>query len=71
MPRMAADAPDRITDSHGEANPHRSPPHEADTVALEELLECTRITRKGHPVPSSFHPHLKWWLQEHMCLKVN
>ena len=49
MPGTAADAPDRITDSHREASPHRSPPHEASTVALEEQLEGTRITRKGDP----------------------
>ena len=46
MPCLSADAPDRITDSHREASPYMSPPHEADTVALEEQLEGTRITRK-------------------------
>ena len=55
MPNPAADASDRITDSHREASPHRLPPHEADTVALEEQLEGTRITRKGDP-RSQFTP---------------
>ena len=47
MPGLAADALDRITDSNREASPPRSPPHEEDTVALEEQLEGTRITRNG------------------------
>ena len=44
------------TDTHKEASPPRSPPHEADTMALEEqqLLKGTRLTRKGDP--SSLHP---------------
>ena len=46
MPGPAADAPDRVTDSHREASPPRSPPHEADSVTLEEQLEGTRITRR-------------------------
>ena len=49
MPGLAADAPDTVTDSHREASPPRSPPHEADKVALEEQLEGTRITRKDDP----------------------
>ena len=50
MPDLAADAPDRVTDSHREASPPRSSPLEADTVALEEeQLEGTRITRKCDP----------------------
>ena len=43
-----------VTDTHTEASPPRSPPHEADTVALEEQLEGTRLTRKGDP--STLHP---------------
>ena len=43
-----------VTDTNTEASPPRSPPHEADTVALEEQLKGTRLTRKGDP--SSFHP---------------
>ena len=54
MPGLAADAPDRVTDSHREASAPSSRPHEADKVALEEQLEGTRITRKGDP--SSLHP---------------
>ena len=64
-----ADAPERVTDSHREASPPRSPPHEADTVALGEQLVGTRITRKGDLVPSSLHPHLKWWLQDDNVLQ--
>ena len=43
-----------VTDIHTEASLPRSPPHEADTVALEEQLKGTRLTRKGDP--SSLHP---------------
>ena len=67
MPGVAADAPDRVTDSYREASAPSSPPHEADKVALEEQLEGTRITRKGDP--SSLHPHLKCWLQEDYVLQ--
>ena len=67
MPDLAADAPDRVTDSQREASAPRSPPHEADKVALKEQLEGTRITRKGDP--SSLHPLLKWWLQEDNVLQ--
>ena len=42
-----------VTDTHTEASPFRSPPHEADTVALEEQLKGTRLTGKGDP--SSLH----------------
>ena len=62
MPCLADNAPDRVTDSHREACQPRSPPHKANTVALEEQLEGTRITKKGD---SCFlQPHLKWWLQK-------
>ena len=61
MAALAADAPDRVTNSHRVASPPRSPPHKADKVALEEQREGTRITRKR--VLSVLHPHLKWWLQ--------
>ena len=69
VPGTAADAPDRITDSHREASPHRSPPYEANTVALEEQLKGTSITRKGDPCPQFTPPHLKWWLQEDNVLQ--
>ena len=68
MPGPAVDVPDRVTDSHREANPSRSSPHEADTVALEDQLEGTRITRKGDP-HSQFPSHLKWCLQEDNVLQ--
>ena len=60
MAGSAADAPDRITDSHREVSPHRSLPHEADTLALEEQLGSTRFIRKGDPRFQLTPPHLKW-----------
>ena len=36
-----------VTDTHTEASLPRSPPHEADTVALEEQLKGTRLTKTG------------------------
>ena len=48
-PCPAADAPERVTDTHREASPDMSPPHEADTVAFEEQLKGTRLTRKSDP----------------------
>ena len=52
----AADVPHRFTDSHIEAGPPRSSPHETDTGALEKQLEGTRDTKKGHP-HSQVTPH--------------
>ena len=43
-----------VTDTHTEARPPRSPPHEADSMALEEQLKGARLTRKGDP--STLHP---------------
>ena len=43
-----------VTDTRTEASPPRLPPHEADTVTLEEQPKGTRLTRKGDP--SSLHP---------------
>ena len=43
-----------VTDIHTEASPPRLLPHEADTMAFEEQLKGTRLTRKGDP--SSLHP---------------
>ena len=43
-----------VTDTHTEASPPRSHPHETDTVALEEQLKGTRLAGKGDP--SSIHP---------------
>ena len=45
-----------VTDTYTEASPPRSPPHEANTVALEEQLKGTRLTKKGDP--SLLHPIL-------------
>ena len=44
----------RVTDTGTEASPPKSPPHEANTVALEEQLKGTRLTRQGDL--SSLHP---------------
>ena len=68
MPGPPADAPDRIADSHREASPHRLPPHEADTAALDEQLEVTGFTRKGDahsqftPPPSKMVEAGRQWL---------
>ena len=43
-----------VNDTHTEASLPRSPPHEADTVVLEEQLKGTRLARKGDL--SSLHP---------------
>ena len=57
LPSLAADVPDKVTNSHREGSLPRSSPYETNTVALEKQLEGTRITRKGdsHPrvTPSS------------------
>ena len=39
MPGLAADAPNRVTDSHRKASAPSSPPHEAVKVALKEQPE--------------------------------
>ena len=43
----AVDVPHRAPNSHRKASPPRSTSYETHTVALEEQLESTRITRKG------------------------
>ena len=48
----AVDVPNRVADSHINASPLRLTPHETDSVALEEQLGSTRITRKGDPHPT-------------------
>ena len=63
----AVHVPHRTSNSHRKASPSRSTSYETHTVALEEQLEGTRITRKGDThshVPRSLHPHLRWWLEE-------
>ena len=68
MPGAATDGPDSITDSHSKACHIGGLPHQADTVALDEQLESTLITRKGDP--SSVHPNLNDGCKT-MCFKVN
>ena len=64
MPGPAVHVPHRTSHSHRKASPLRSSSHETHTVALEEQLEGTGITRKGDTIPRSLHPHLRWWLEE-------
>ena len=56
--------PHRASDSHRKASSPRSTSYETRTVALEEQLESTRITRKGDTSPQIAPPHLRWWLEE-------
>ena len=49
VPDPAVHAPHRSTHSNRKTSPPRSAPYEAHTVALEEQLEGTRVTRKGDP----------------------
>ena len=59
MPGLAADVPNRVTDSHREACPPGSPVHETNTVALAQQLEGTRITRICNPHPKVTPSSLK------------
>ena len=63
MPGLAVHVPHRSTHSNRKTSPPRATLHEAHTVALEEQLEGTRVTRKGDPGPQ-LHPYLRWWLEE-------
>ena len=47
VPSPAVHVPHRTSNSHRKASPSRSTSYETHTVALEEQLEGTRITRKG------------------------
>ena len=47
VPGPAVHVPHRTSNSHRKASPSRSTSYETHTVALEEQLEGTRITRKG------------------------
>ena len=47
VPGPAVHVPHRTSNSHRKASPSRSTSYETNTVALEEQLEGTRITRKG------------------------
>ena len=49
----------RTSNSHRKASPPWSTSYETHTVALEEQLEGTRITRKGHTHPQVAPPPLK------------
>ena len=60
----AVHVPHRAPNSHRKASSPRSTSYETHTVALEEQLEGTRITRKGDTRYRSLHPHLRWWLEE-------
>ena len=60
----AVHVPYRPPNSHRKASPPRSTSYETHTVALEEQLEGTRITRKGDTHSQIAPPHLRWWLEE-------
>ena len=47
VPSLAVHVPHRAPNSHRRASPPRATSYETHTVALEEQLEGTRITRKG------------------------
>ena len=51
--------PHRASNSHKKASPPRSTSYETHTVALEEQLEDTRITREGDTSPQVAPPPLK------------
>ena len=51
--------PHRTSDSHRKTSPPRSTSHDTHTVALEEQLEGTRITRKGDTHSQVAPPSLK------------
>ena len=55
----AVPVPHRASDSHRKASPPRLTLYETHTVALEEQLEGTTITRKGDTIPQVAHPHLR------------
>ena len=55
----AVHVPHRTSDSHRKVSPPRSTSYETHTVALEEQLEGTRITRKGDTSTQIAPPPLK------------
>ena len=55
----AVHVPHRASDSHRKASPPRSTAYETHTVALEEQLEGTRITRKGDTSSQVAPPPIK------------
>ena len=56
---LAVHVPHRAPNSHRKASPPRSTPYETHTVALEEQLEGTRVTRKGDTCPQVTPPPFK------------
>ena len=63
MPGLAVHVPHRTSNSHRKASPSRSTSYETHRVALEKLLEGTRITRKGDTRSQVTPPPLKHALQ--------
>ena len=59
VPGPAVHVPRRASNSHRKASPPRSTSYETHTVALEEQLEGTRITRKGDTPPQIAPPPFK------------
>ena len=59
VPGPAVHVPHRTSNSHRKASPSRSTSYETHTVALEEQLEDTRITRKGDTRSQVAPPPLK------------
>ena len=59
MPSPAVHVPHRTSNSHRKASPSRSTSYETHTVAHEEQLEGTRITRKGDTRSQVAPPPLK------------
>ena len=73
VPGPAVHVPHRSTHGNRKTSPPRSAPYEAHTVALEEQLEGTRVTRKGDDSPQVAPPSFKMvagW-RKVMCFKVN
>ena len=58
VPGRAVHVPHRSIDSNRKTSPLRSAPYETHTVALEEQLEGTRITRNGDTIPQVAPPSL-------------
>ena len=59
VPGLAVHVPYRTSNSHRKASPLRSTSYETHTVALEEQLKDTRITRKGDSSAQVAPPSLK------------
>ena len=59
VPGAAVHVPHRVPNSHRKASPPRSTSYETHTVAFEEQLEGTGITRKGDTRPQVAPPPSK------------